>query len=86
MGPYETFCKAVSLQDGIEYYFSAIAENKVGLSEPCVSPKPVIPKKGPSKFQSVRIHLYLYLYFIYNLFREIFKVLIKVLISSNILI
>ena len=46
---YENYCRATKLTEGTNYFFQVIAENKVGVSEPCES-KPLATIKGASKF------------------------------------
>lgn len=74
---YENYCRATRLIEGMNYFFQVIAENKVGVSEPCES-KPLATIRGASKFSAIfNIHV-LFMSLFFYLFLSYIKFLFQI--------
>lgn len=46
---YDTYCKAISLEEDMDYYFMVCAENKIGKGQTVKTEKPITTKRGLRK-------------------------------------
>lgn len=62
---YDTYCRAVRLEEDMDYYFAVCAENSLGKGEFCEMTKPVKTKRGLCKYFSFYYMIYNRILYIY---------------------
>lgn len=50
---YDTYFRAMRLEEDMDYYFSVCAENSVGKGESCQTPHPITTKRGLRKYRNL---------------------------------